>query len=457
VAILFPYFSLLPFALPLGFCWEVLSLPPDAVSATTIMRQVNAPKTLVNITEGESLLNDASSLIVFRFALAAIITGQFNLEQAATSFMIVVLMGIIIGLAVGMLFYSIHRWLPTTPSIDIILTLVTPYCMYFFAEHFHFSGVLAVVTGGLFLSNRRQRILTYESRMRGVNVWINMIFVFNGLIFMLIGLQLPSIISQLGEISVIRAIGYGLAISLTLIVTRMVCTLGASGFTRVMSNFIKVADPNPGWRSPIVLGWAGLRGVVSLAAALSIPLFINGEAFPYRSLILFITFIVILVTLVFQGLTLPWVIRKIKPEDKFSSLSAKQQDINIQKAIAQASIQFLEDTHKDARQSNNHVKVLYKKLNADLNFFDQEFEESDIREDKTLSTYQQVYLDLLQHQRKVLNELNQKEDYDEELIRKFQALIDLEEFKIKEINIYHTASDVSELTNSLAPEKRIGF
>ncbi|MGE5394318.1 MAG: Na+/H+ antiporter [Candidatus Saccharibacteria bacterium] len=445
------------FTLALGFLLGGIVSPPDAVSATTIMRQVNVPKTLVSITEGESLLNDASSLIVFRFALAAIITGQFNFQQAATSFVLVIVMGALIGLAMGLMFYSIHRWLPTTPSIDIILTLVTPYCMYFPAEHFHFSGVLAVVCGGLFLSNRRHRILTYESRMRGVNVWINMIFIFNGLIFMLIGLQLPSIISQLGEISLIRAIGYGLAISLTLVVTRLICTLGASLFTHVMSNFIKVADPNPGWRSPIVLGWAGMRGVVSLAAALSLPMVVNGEAFPYRSLILFITFIVIMVTLVFQGLTLPWVIRKVKPEDKFSSLSVKQQDINIQKAIAQASIHFLEDKHMDAKQSNDHVKVLYKKLNADLNFFDQEFDESEIKEDQPFSAYQQIYLDLLQNQRKVLNQLNQNEDYDEELIRKYHALIDLEEFKIKETLIHHLMPDDSDQTDPLAPERRIGF
>lgn len=274
---------------------------------------------------------------------------------------------------------------------------------------------------------------------------------------MLIGLQLPSIIGQLGQISLIRAIGYGLAISLTLIITRFICTLGASVFTRMMSNFIKVADPNPGWRAPIVLGWAGMRGVVSLAAALSIPLFLNGENFPYRSLILFITFVVILVTLVLQGLTLPWVIRKVKPEDKYNTMSVKQQDINIQKAIAHSSIQFLEEKHEHTRQTNDHVKVLYKKLNADLNFFNQEFDESNIKEDQPLSTYQKIYLDLLQHQRMVLNELNQKDEYDEEMIRKYHALIDLEEFKIKEALIHNTISEDTQQTDILAPERRISF
>ena len=214
-------------------------------------------------------------LIVFRFALAAVITGQFHFQEAATSFVLVIVMGALIGLAIGFIFYAIHRWLPTTPSIEIILTLVTPYCMYYAAEHFHFSGVLAVVSGGLLLSSKRQSMLNYRSRIEGVNVWTNIVFVLNGLIFFLIGLQLPSIIQQLGDISLGRAIWYGLAISLVLIIARLLCTFGASLFTRFMSHFITVADPNPGWKGPMIFGWAGMRGVVSLAAALSIPLFIS--------------------------------------------------------------------------------------------------------------------------------------------------------------------------------------
>ena len=195
----FASYAIIPgFTLALGFLLGGIISPPDAVSATTIMRQVKVPKLLVSIIEGESLLNDASSLIVFRFALAAVITGQFHFQEAATSFVLVIVMGTLIGLAIGFIFYGIHRWLPTTPSIEIILTLVTPYCMYYAAEHFHFSGVLAVVSGGLLLSSKRQSMLNYRSRIEGVNVWTNIVFVLNGLIFFLIGLQLPSITDNLG-------------------------------------------------------------------------------------------------------------------------------------------------------------------------------------------------------------------------------------------------------------------
>ena len=421
------------FTLALGFLLGGIISPPDAVSASTIMRQVKVSKSLLSIAEGESLLNDASSLIVFRFALIAVITGQFNMQQATISFSLVVVMGTLIGLLIGFIFYGINRWLPTTSSIEIVLSLVAPYCMYFFAEHFHFSGVLAVVSGSLFLSVKRQRMLTYRGRIEGINVWSVLGFVLNGVIFLLIGLQLPSIVKQLGDdISLPKAIWYGLAISGVLIVARLICTLGASVFTRFASHFITVADDSPGWRSPIVLGWAGMRGVVSLAAALSIPLLVSeGHPFPYRNLILFITFIVILVTLVFQGLTLPWVIRTVKPEDRYTLIPERKQEVIIQKKLALYSIQFLEEKYGKNWPSNEHLGNLYARLKIDLKFFDQDADSIDFT-DNALKSFQLVYLEMLEHQRQLLYKMNHKAEFDEELIRKYLSLIDLEEIKVRE-------------------------
>lgn len=425
--------ALIPgFTLALGFLLGGIISPPDAISATTIMRGVSVPKSLVSIVEGESLLNDASSLIVFRFALLAVISGQFHFQEAATSFFVVVFMGIVIGLLVGAIFYGIHRWLPTTTGIAIVLTLIAPYCMYYCAEHFHFSGVLAVVSGGLFLSGKRQQILTYQSRIQGVNVWNSLVFLLNGLVFLLIGLQLPSIVQQLGNSSVYTAIGYGLVISLVLILTRLFCTLGASLFTRFMSRFITVADANPGWRAPLVMGWAGMRGVVSLAAALSIPLVIGeGEAFPYRNLILFITFIVILVTLVFQGLTLPWLIRKVKPENR-TAIPEHQQELIIQKKLAQFSIQVLEEKYGEQRLQNEYINNLFSKLQIDLHLFQRELEELDHTSENEQKKFGRIYLELLEQQRRLLNKMNHNADFDEELIRKYLSLLDLEEYKLRE-------------------------
>lgn len=421
------------FTIALGFLLGGIVSPPDAISATTIMRNVKVPRSYLSIVEGESLLNDASSLIVFRFALAAIVTGQFHLGQAASNFLLVVLLGIAIGLLVGLIFYGINRLLPTTPSIEIVLTFVAPYCMYYAAEHFHFSGVLSVVSGGLLLSNKRQSMLTYRSRLEGVNVWTNIVFVLNGIVFLLIGLQLPNIIAQLGDISLGTAIGYGLAVSAILIVSRFLCTFGASLFTRFMSHFITVADPNPGFKGPIIIGWAGMRGVVSLAAALSIPLFIDGSnPFPYRNLILFITFVVILVTLVVQGLTLPWVIRKVKLSDRYSQLTEKEQEIVIQKKIAKISLQHLQENYSDEGSKNKHLNNLLDRFQLELNFFQQDVENLTNGNENGLINYQHIYLELLDRQRKLLNDMNHHYEFDEELIRKYLALVDMEEFKTRE-------------------------
>ena len=421
------------FTLALGFLLGGIVSPPDAISATTIMRQVKVPKSLVSIIEGESLLNDASSLVVFRFALAAVITGQFEFKDAALDFFVVIIMGSLVGLVVGAIFYGIHRFLPTTTSIDIVLTLVTPYCMYYFAEYFHFSGVLAVVSGGLLLSSERQSMLNYRSRIEGLNVWTNLVFVLNGLIFLLIGLQLPSIARQLGDISLGTAIGYGLAISLLLIITRLLCTFGAALFTRMVSRFITVADPNPGWKAPLISGWAGMRGVVSLAAALSIPLMINKvQPFPYRNLILFITFIVILVTLVFQGLTLPWLIRKVNPEDKYTLIPEQKQEAIIQRKIAKASLELLEEKYSEDREQNQYLNNLSGKFNLDMHFFSHDIEKVPDGNQDTFRNYQMIYLELLDRQRKLLIEMNRRAEFDEDLIRKYLSLIDLEEYKLRE-------------------------
>lgn len=304
--------------------------------------------------------------------------------------------------------------------------------MYHAAEYFHFSGVLAVVSGGLLLSNKRQSMLNYRSRVEGINVWTNLVFVLNGLIFFLIGLQLPSIINQLGDISLGRAIWYGVAISIILIVARLLCTFGASLFTRFMSHFITVADPNPGWRGPLIFGWAGMRGVVSLAAALSIPLLIDeGQPFPNRNLILFITFIVILVTLVLQGLTLPWVIRKVRVEDK-TVIPEQKQELIIQKKMAQYSLQYLNEKYDGKLPYNEHLHNLYARLEIDMKLLSGELENTGRTNENALRNFQGIYLELLEHQRKILKEMNRRAEFDEELIRKYLSLIDLEEMKTRE-------------------------
>lgn len=436
-------YALIPgFTLALGFLLGGIVSPPDAISATTIMRQVKVPRQMVSIIEGESLLNDAASLIVFRFALAAVLTGQFAFSHAAGSFLLVVVLGTAIGGALGLVFYAMHRWLPTTPSIDTVLTLLTPYCLYYAAEYFHYSGVLAVVSGGLLLSSKRHQMLSYRSRIESLDVWSVLSFVLNGLVFLLIGLELPTITRNLGDGGLGSAIGYGLLISLTLVVGRLLCAFGAAQFTKYASRFITVADANPGWRGPLILGWAGMRGVVSLAAALSIPLLTpQGQPFPYRNLILFITFIVILVTLIFQGLTLPWLIRKVNLEDTHRTYSDQQQELILQKKLALQALRYLEATTSPGAAPNDYLRNLQARLQLDATFFTKELDSPTIPPDDTLPHFHRHYLELLDQQRTLLHEMNHRMEFDEEVIRKYLTILDLEEYKLREKQLQPAGQD----------------
>jgi monovalent cation/hydrogen antiporter len=413
------------FTLALGFLLGGIVSPPDAISATSVMRLVKVPKRLNHILEGESLLNDASSLIIFKFALAAVDTGRFVVHEAIGSFFLVIIMGIATGIIIALGYYAIHRWLPTNPDIDIVLTLTAPYVMYIAAESFHFSGVLAVVSGSLFQSTRNQLFLSPSSRLKGGNVWSTIGFVLNGLVFILIGLELPEIIRQLGSVTLLQAIGYGAGITGVLIVGRLLCTLGSSVFTVFISRWIKTADNRPGWKLPLIFGWAGMRGVVSLAAALSIPFALsNGAEFPQRDLIIFITFVVIVLTLLVQGLTLPALIRKLKlGVDPDYTLSPEERDLQLRKQLTGYSLAFLNE-HFPAEVKNNPL------LHQLCSRFYTDNDQLQHQGPYVQAEYRDIYLKLLKKQRKYLNELNQSLENDEEIIRKYQTILDLEQEKL---------------------------
>lgn len=413
------------FSLALGFLLGGIVSPPDAVSASAILKFVKVPKRMSSILEGESLLNDASSLIIFRFAMIAVATGQFIWYKAVFSFGWMVLGGVAIGLLIGFLFKKAHKWLPTDANMDIILTLVTPYAMYIGAEELHASGVLSVVSGGLFLSYYRHHFLTGSSRLRGENVWQSLVFLLNGLVFLLIGLDLPEIVSGLKAegTSFYQATGYGLLITLVLILGRMLAAYGALIVTRVASHFITVADNRPGLKAPLVIGWTGMRGVVSLAAALSIPIALDdGTAFPQRNLILYITFIVILLTLVLQGLTLPWLIKKVKLPDYNDHLPEHEAESQIREELAKESLTYLTKHHQAAVENNLMLQQLTKQWQAQL----------DANEMIVMSVeIKLIYKNVLEKQRQLLLHKNKKEQHiDEEIIRKFLHQIDLEEEKV---------------------------
>jgi CPA1 family monovalent cation:H+ antiporter len=375
-------------------------------------------------------LNDAAGLIIFRFALLAVNTGSFVMHEAAASFFIVITMGILTGILIALVFYAIYRWLPTTPDMDILLSFIAPYMMYIVAESLHVSGVLSVVSGGLFLSARSHLILGYRSRFQGQHVWSTIAFALNGFIFLLIGLELPVLIKELGSDGLYFAIKCGLVISFSLIVLRLLCTFGASLFTRFISRFITTADSNPGWRGPLIFGWAGMRGVVSLAAALSIPLHLtDGTPFPYRDLILFITFSVIITTLVLQGLTLPWVVKWMALPDPDYPFSTIEQEIILRKKMSVRALEVMEKQYGERVKNNPWLLSLESRFRNDVE--NSPFVAKNCTS-ASYADYRQISLELLQVQRRLLRQLNKKRELDERIIRKYQALLDLEEEKVRQ-------------------------
>lgn len=434
-AVAFVSNALIPgFTLAMGFLLGGIISPPDAVAAQSVLKGLKIPKRITTILEGESLVNDASSLIVFRFALAAILTGQFVFKTAVVDFFVVSIMGIVIGVAIGLVFYAIHKYLPTTSSLDTILTLITPYIMYLSAEHFHFSGVLAVVSGGLFLSFRSHKIFDFRTRIQTNGVWSAWVFLLNGLVFVLIGLQLPFIIDGLGEYSFFEALYYSLVITILAVIIRILWVYPNTYIPRLLSKKIREREPFPSPRMVFLVGWAGMRGVVSLASALAVPLMLTDGVtlFPQRNLILFITFVVILITLVFQGLTMPFLIKWLKIEDD-TKIPEGRQLSEIRCRMASYSIDYLEEHYAEELESNAKLKRFYAQLKHTIERERQiKSEDTDASErNAARQRFNEIFLELVANRRRELFNLRREKTFDDEILREYEHLLDLEEARMQ--------------------------
>ncbi len=305
----------------LGLPWTVGMLlgaiisPPDAVAAAAITKRVRIPRIVSTILEGESLVNDASALVAYRVAIGAVVYGGFVWSDAGWQFLAASAGGIAIGLAGAGAVIHFHRWLDkrgiADTKLQIAITLLTPYAVYLPAEHFHVSGVLAVVAAGLWVGTRCERTFSHEFYVEARAVWEMLEFLLNGLVFILIGFQLPVILENLGGSRPLDdLIGATVILSAAVIVARIVWVFPGAYLPRWLDRATTGrGDPYPPWQSVAVVAWTGMRGVVSLAAAMALPASIDLET---RSLIQFITFWVIFATLVLQGLSLPLLIRALR-------------------------------------------------------------------------------------------------------------------------------------------------
>ena len=294
-----------------GFLLGAIVSPPDVMAPLSIARRMHLPRRLLVILQGEGLANDATALILYRFAVGAVSLGAFSFGQAAATFAAIAVGEILWGVGVGWLMLRLRRWV-NDPHIEIVLSILTPFIAYWPPEHLGGSGVLATVATGLHVSWNGPMMISATTRIQGVFFWDFFIYLIEGMVFLITGLQARTLIARIGDYSMSELVISAAVVSAVVITARFVWMYPATYLPRWLFPPLKRRDPSPSWRWPFLLAFTGVRGIVSLAAALAIPLAtVSGQPFPYRDLILFLTFAVILVTLVGQGLMLPWVIRAL--------------------------------------------------------------------------------------------------------------------------------------------------
>jgi Na+/H+ antiporter len=414
-----------------GFVLGAIISPPDAIAATAIAQRLKVPRRIVTILEGESLVNDSTALVAYRFALVALITGTFSWAKAGEQFLLVSIGGILIGLAVGWLATWFHKRVEDAP-IEITVSLLTPFAAYLAAERLGVSGVLAVVTAGLYLGWKLPEITDFRTRLEARPVWEMTGFLLNGFIFILIGLQLPSVLQGLAKeaIPISQLAWYTFIISVAVIGVRILWVFPATYLPRMLFKSLRERDPSPSWRHVTIVAWTGMRGVVSLAAALALPEYIHkDQPFPGRDLILFLTFMVILVTLVLQGLSLPPLIRWLGIEDD-GSLEREEREARIK--ANQAALDKLEKISESEPAKLDALKRLRVEYEDHLL---QLKASAPGRTDKRIRLFSAEYERLsqlaLEQERKTIIQLRNDSIISDEVLRAIQQDIDLAEARLK--------------------------
>ncbi len=419
---------LLGFSWPVGFVLGAIVSPPDPVAPLAIARRMQLPKRILVILEGEGLANDATALILYRFAVVAVSSGAFSLGRATGEFAVIIAAELLWGIAVGWLMLRVRRWVADA-QIEILLSILTPYIAYWPPQHLGGSGVLATVVAGLYVSWNGFSIISSATRLQGVFFWDVLVYLIEGIVFLMTGLQARTLIMGLGSYSLSALAGSAAVVSIVVIVTRFVWMFPATYLPRWLIPRIARKDPSPPWQWPFVLGFTGVRGIVSLAAALAIPLTIdNGRPFPDRDLILFLAFSVILVTLVGQGSLLPAVIRVLGLAkagerelqiDRTEELLARRQAIN-------SAIERLERLAVERALPDDLVQRVRTRHRERLGHFEQATEQGRSPGDLT-PPFGEIELLLLAAERERINELYRRGTLKDEARRRLERELDLRE------------------------------
>ena len=394
-----------------AFVLGAIVSPTDPLAATQIARRLGVPRRIVAIVEGESLVNDGTALVLYRVAVVAVVSGSFSIWGSGLRFVGTAAGGIAVGMVVGFLVAAVRRRLDN-PPVEVTIALMSGYFAFLPATAIGVSGVLAVVTTGVYMGWRTPELTGVQTRLDGAAMWAILTFVVNALVFALVGLQLHHILDTLSGRPAAQLVWDAVVVSATVIVMRIVWVFPFSYVPWRLWGRIGEHEPAPQWQRPAVVAWMGLRGAVSLAAALALPLSTDaGNGFPNRSLIIYLAFTVILATLVLQGLTLPLVIRKLGVED--DGLDAKE-ETKARIYAAEASLERLEELADEDWVNADTVE----RARGLMNF----------RRDSL--AYQRLQRELLDAERRAVAELRRQGRINDDVMHRVTRDLDLEDARL---------------------------
>ncbi len=409
-----------------AFALGAIVAPTDPIAATTIARRLGVPRRIVTILEGESLLNDGTALVAYKLAVAAAVGGTFSAPRAGWEFVAGAAGGIAIGLAAGWVIAEVRRRLDDV-VLETTISLLSGYAGYVPAEQLGCSGVLAAVSTGIYVGFRAPEISSARQRLSGYGMWEILQFVLNALLFVLIGLQLPAILDGLGGRSAGVLLGQAAAVSAGVIMTRMT-------WLAVSPQIIRALDRRPaqrarriGWRERLISAWSGMRGAVSLAAALALP-----AGFPERNLILFVTFAVILVTLVLQGLTLPLLIRRLGIHDDGAE---GEEELVARRRATDAALVRLDELAMQVWTREDTVTRMrnlydYRRRRLDARAGDGEEDDGDGYEVRSYR-YQKMVREVIAAQHSAIVELRNRGAISNEVMHRLERELDLERERLE--------------------------
>jgi Na+/H+ antiporter len=418
-----------------AFVLGIIISPTDVVAATAIAEHLKVPRRIITILEGEGLLNDAVTFVTYRVAVAAVVTGVFSLQEAIPQFVLAAVGGVAIGLVAGYVSVWVRGRLDDLP-VQITISLLTPFAAYIPSESLGVSGIVAAVAAGLYVGRHISDpdVVEAGTRLDSTAFWGMVVFLLNGLAFILIGLQLPDIVAQISNRPPADLLLYALLISLTIIVVRIVWVFPAVYVPQALSERLRERDPGLPWQGVAILAWAGMRGVDSLAAAMALPLMTAaGSPFPSRDLVLFLTFCIILVTLVLQGLSLGPLIRRLKLKDDDSEemeeaqarlMSTRAGSARLEELAAEG---WIPRWMLDDFRSHYATRTLHH--SSALDGADDEDREAVERD---AAAYKRVRRELLDAEREELIRLRDKGVISDDVFRTVQRDLDLQESLLKE-------------------------